>query len=125
MFVILEERHQSIIDKYFNKISKKRDLSGESNPEEKRKKSNNDAAEDDLFQQVNTTNEVLEYPKTVEVKLSEIYNLSNDMRSMQIKGGKQLANLTQSVKLLSEKLDEFEKDCKEKEKNNNQFEARS
>ena len=50
MFVILEERHQSIIDKYFNKISKKRDLSGESNPEEKRKKSNNDAAEDDLFQ---------------------------------------------------------------------------
>ena len=125
MFVILEERHQSIIDKYFNKISKKRDLSGESNPEEKRKKSNNDAAEDDLFQQVNTTNEVLEYPKTVEVKLSEIYNLSNDMRSMQIKGGKQLANLTQSVKLLSEKLDEFEKDCKEKEKNNNQFETRS
>ena len=125
MFVILEERHQSIIDKYFNKISKKRDLSGESNPEEKRKKSNNDAAEDDLFQQVNTLNEVLEYPKTVEVKLSEIYNLSNDMRSMQIKGGKQLANLTQSVKLLSEKLDEFEKDCKEKEKNNNQFEARS
>ena len=125
MFVILEERHQSIIDKYFNKISKKRDLSGESNPEEKRKKSNNDAAEDDLFQQVNSTNEVLEYPKTVEVKLSEIYNLSNDMRSMQIKGGKQLANLTQSVKLLSEKLDEFEKDCKEKEKNNNQFEARS
>ena len=125
MFVILEERHQSIIDKYFNKISKKRDLSGESNPEEKRKKSNNDAAEDDLFQQVNTLNEVLEYPKTVEVKLSEIYNLSNDMRSMQIKGGKQLANLTQSVKLLSEKLDEFEKDCKEKEKNNNQFETRS
>ena len=44
---------------------------------------------------------------------------------MQIKGGKQLANLTQSVKLLSEKLDEFEKDCKEKEKNNNQFETRS
>ena len=68
---------------------------------------------------------MLEYPKTLEVKISEIYNLSNDMRSMQIKGGKQLADLTQSVKLLSEKLDEFEKDCKEKEKNNNQFEARS
>ena len=68
---------------------------------------------------------MLEYPKTVEVKISEIYNLSNDMRSMQIKGGKQLVDLTQSVKLLSEKLDEFEKDCKEKEKNNNQFEARS
>ena len=40
----------SNIDKYFNKISKKRDLSGESNPEEDRKKPrNNDAAEDELF----------------------------------------------------------------------------
>ena len=132
MFVILEERHQSNINKYFNKISKKRDLSGESNPEEERRKArvgrwttSNNAAQDGLFQQINTTNKVLEYPKTVEVKISEIYNLSNDMRSMQIKGGKQLVDLTQSVKLLSEKLDEFEKDCKEKEKNNNQFEARS
>ena len=59
---------------------------------------------------------MLEYLKTLEVKISEIYNLSNDTRSMQIKGGKQLADLTQSVKLMSQKFDEFEKDRKEKKK---------
>ena len=35
---------------------------------------------------------------------------------MQIKGDKQLADLTQSVKLMLEKLDEYEKDREEKEK---------
>ena len=61
---------------------------------------------------------MLEYLKTLEVKISEIYNLSSDTKSMQIKGDKQLANLTQSVKIMSEKFDEFEKDPKEKEKIN-------
>ena len=66
----------SNINKYFTKISKKRDLSGESNTEEDRKKaregsstiSNKDAAEDEVFQQVSTTkniSEVLQYLKTV------------------------------------------------------------
>ena len=50
------------------------------------------------------------------MKKSEIYNLSNDTKSMQLKGNKLLANLTQSVRLMSEKFDEFEKDHKEKEK---------
>ena len=59
---------------------------------------------------------MLEYLEALEVKMSEIYNLSNDTRSMQIIGDKQLADLTQSVKLMSEKFDEFEKDRKEKEK---------
>ena len=59
---------------------------------------------------------MLKYLKTLEVKISEIYNLSNDTRSMQIKGNKQLADLTQPVKFMSEKFKEFEKDCKEKEK---------
>ena len=35
---------------------------------------------------------------------------------MKIKSEKQLANLTQSVKLTSKKLDKFQKDRKEKEK---------
>ena len=55
------------------------------------------------------------------MKISEIYNFSNNTRSMQIKGDKQLADLTQSVKLMSEKFDEFEKDRKEKEKIVNSF----
>ena len=39
---------------------------------------------------------MLEYLKTLEVKISEIYNLSNDARSMQIKGDKQFDDLRQS-----------------------------
>ena len=82
--------------------------------------SSNDAAENEkVFQQVSTTNdisEVLEYVKTLEVKISEIYNFSNDTKSMQVKSDKQLADLTQSVKLMSENFDEFEKDRKVKEK---------
>ena len=35
---------------------------------------------------------------------------------MLIKGDKELADLTQSAKHLSQKFDEFEKDCEEKEK---------
>ena len=61
--------------------------------------SNNDAAEDGVFQQVSKTNdisEVLEYLRTLEVKISEIYNLSNDARSMQVKSDKQFDYLRQS-----------------------------
>ena len=50
------------------------------------------------------------------MKRSEIYNLSNDTRSMQIKDDKRIADLTQSVKLMSEKFDEFKKDHTQKEK---------
>ena len=62
-----------LASKYLSKISKKRDLSGESNPEEDRKKKN--VPEDDIFQQVRTRkyiSEVLEYLKTLGVKISEI-----------------------------------------------------
>ena len=93
----------SNINKYFNKISKKRDLSGDSNPEEERKKaregssttSENVAADNEVFQQITSpsdttsdNSDVLEYLKTLEIKISEIYNLSNDTRSTQIKGVK-------------------------------------
>ena len=59
---------------------------------------------------------MLEYLQNLEVKISKIYNLSNNLRSMKIKGDKQLVDLTQPVRLMSEKFDDFEKDCKEKEK---------
>ena len=117
----------SNISKQFNKISKKRELSGKSNPEDDIKKaregsfttSDKDGTEHKVFRHASTTNdisEVLKYLKTLEVKISEIYNLSNDTRSMQIKGDKQLADLTESVKLMLKKFDQFEKDRKEKEK---------
>ena len=59
---------------------------------------------------------MLKYRKTLEVKISEIYNLSNDTRSMQIKGDKKLVDLTQ-LKLMSENFGEFKNDRKEKKKN--------
>ena len=59
---------------------------------------------------------MLEYLQNLEVKISKIYNLSNNLRSLKIKGNKQLVNLTQSVRFMSEKFDDFEKDRKEKEK---------
>ena len=129
IFWYVNIKSMSNINKYFNKISKKRDLGGESNLEEDRKKvregsfitSNNDATENDIFQQFSITNHIsklLKYLKALEVKISEIYNLSNDTRSMQIKDNKKLVDLTQ-VNFLSKKFNEFENDFKEKK--NKQF----
>ena len=117
----------SNINKYVNNFSQKRDLSDESNLEEDGKAaregssttSNNDATEDEVSQQFSITNdiwEVLEYHKILEGKISEIYNLRNDIRPMEIKGDKKLANMTKLVKLMWGRFDEFEKNHKEKEK---------
>ena len=89
----------SNINKYFYKTFKKKVLSDEFNPEEDRRKaregssttSNNATAEDEVVQQASTTNyisEVLEYLKTLQLKISEIYNLRNDTRSIQMKSDK-------------------------------------
>ena len=52
---------------------------------------------------------MLEYLETLGLKLSVIYNLSNDTRSIQIKSDNELADQTQSVKRMAEKFDEFKK----------------
>ena len=109
----------------FMKNSKKRDLSGDSNPEEERKKirdgssaSNTDNC--DVFE------EGLESPECKEIlfnclrnlqeKVTEIFNLVQDTKNMQMKGDKQLEELKSSVEVMSDKFDEYEKDRKEKEK---------
>ena len=113
------------IAKYFDKNSKKRDLSGDSNPEEERKKirdgssaSNTDNC--DVFE------EGLESPECKEIlfnclrnlqeKVTEVFNLAQDTKNMQIKGDKQPGELKSSVEVMSDKFDEYEKDRKEKEK---------
>ena len=107
------------MEKYFDKNSKNRDISGDSNPEEKRKKiSTTDNC--DVFE------EGLESPECKEIlfnclrnlqeKVTEIFNLAQDTRNMQIKGDKQIEELKSSVEVMSDKFDEFEKDRKEKEK---------
>ena len=105
----------------------KRELSGESNPEEDCKKVRegtsvasacNDSIEEEVFQQETGTNiaEILVMLKNLEAKVSEIYNISSDTKAIQIKGDKQLAELAESVQHMSDRFDEFERECKEKEK---------
>ena len=54
--------------------------------------------------------------RNLQGKVTEIFNLAQDTRNMQIKGDKQLEGLKSSVEVMSDKFDEYEKDRKEKEK---------
>ena len=116
------------ISKYFDKSPKKPDLSGESNPEEERKKvregssktkNADDTIDDEVFQLTNSTSdisEILVSLRKLGAKVAEVYNLCNETKSMHIKGGsKQLAELMESVQHMSDKFDDFAKDRKEKE----------
>ena len=114
------------IAKYFDKNSKKRDLSGDSNPEEERKKIN-DGSSASTIDNCDVFEEGLESPECKEIlfnclrnlqeKVTEILNLVQDMRDIQIKGDRQLEELKSSVEVMSGKFDEYKKDQKEKEKN--------
>ena len=114
------------IAKYFDKNSKKRDLSGNSNPEEERKKIR-DGSSASTADNCGVFEEGLESPECKEIlfnclrnlqeKVTEILNLAQDMRDIQIKGDRQLEELKSSVEVMSGKFDEYKKDQKEKEKN--------
>ena len=111
--------------KYFGKNSKKRDLSGNSNTEEERKKIR-DSSYASTTDNYDIFEEELESPKCKEItfdclrnlqeKVTKIFNLAQNTRNMQIKGDKQLEELKSSVEVMSDKFDEYEKDRKEKEK---------
>ena len=113
------------IAKYFDKNSKKRDLSGDSNPEEERKKVR-DTSSASTTDNCCVFEEGLESPERREIffnclrnlqeKVTEIFNLEQDSRNIQIKSDKQLEELKSSVEVMSDKFDEYEKDWKEKEK---------
>ena len=93
--------------KYFDKSWKKRDRSGESNSRrgkekvrEGSSKSNNanDTIDNEVFQQTNSTSdisEILVSLRKLEARVAEL--TCNETKSMQIKGDKQLAELTESV----------------------------
>ena len=114
------------IAKYFDKNSKKRDLSGNSNPEEDRKKKIRDGSSASTTDNCDVFEEGLESPECKEIlfnclrnlqeKVTEIFNLAQDTRNMQIKGDKQLEERQSSIEVMSGKFDEYEKDRKEKEK---------
>ena len=82
------------ISKYFDRYLKKKYLSGDSNPEEERKKAregisntNNtdDSVDDEVIQQANSTSdisEILVNLRKLEAKVAEIYNFYNETRYM-------------------------------------------
>ena len=94
------------IAKYFDKNSKKRDLSGDSNPEKERKKIRDGSSACTIYN-CDVFEEGLESPECKEIffnclrnlqeKVTEIFNLAQDTRNMQIKGDKQLEELKSSV----------------------------
>ena len=53
--------------------------------------------------------------KNLEQKMNDLYMLANSNKEMQIKGDKQLIDLTSSVEFLTTKFDELEKERKEKD----------
>ena len=56
--------------------------------------------------------------KNLEEKMNDLYMLANSNKEMQIKGDKQLIDLTSSVEFLTSKFDELERKIKENKKMN-------
>ena len=106
------------IVKYFDKNSKKRDLSGDSNPEKDRKKIR-DGSSGSTRDSCDALEEGIESPlckvilfsylRNLQKKVTETFTLAQDTRNVQIKCRKQL-------EVSSDKFDEKKKDRKEKGK---------
>ena len=105
------------ITKFFN--SKKRDLSNNSNAEEDAKRQREESpSESPNVSMLDTPKtpvfeESLKSEDCVKILLSCLRNLENNN---QIKGEKQLGDLSESIKFMSGKFDEFEKERQEQKK---------
>ena len=113
------------ITKFFRSSSKKRDLTDTSNTDEDPKKireasSASFADEDDVFNKGIDSSGCWEILfnclKNLEAKVMEIYEQGNENKNMHIKGEKQLVDLAESVKFMTSKFDELEKDRKKRRK---------
>ena len=120
------------ITNFFN--SKKRDLSNNSNTEEyakrRREESPSESPNVSMLHTPKTPGDVFEEsPKSedcVKILLSCLRNLEKEVRDIhklalsnndnQIKGEKQLADLSEWIKFMSDKFDEFEKERQEQKK---------
>ena len=54
--------------------------------------------------------------KNLELKVNEIYELSSSTKDAQIKDAKQMEDVSESIKFINEKFEEYEADQKQKEK---------
>ena len=117
----------SDITKFFQRGTKKRDLSNKSEAGEDRKKvregsldcnqisQTSDIPDDVLTKRLNCPDCVailFNSLKNLESKMREILVSSKETTAYQIKGEKKLSNLADSVQLISHKFDKYEKDRK-------------
>ena len=113
------------IAKFFRSSAKERDLRDTSKTDEDPKKIREASSasfvdEGDVFNEgidSSSYREILfNCLKILEAKIMEIYEQRNENKNMHIKDKKQLIDLAESVKFITSKFDELEKDRKEKEK---------
>ena len=120
------------ITKFFK--SKKRDLSKNSNPKEDAKRQREESPSENPNVSMldisktprNVFEESLKSEDCVKILLSCLRNLEKEVKDMQklalsnnnnqIKGEKQLGDLSESIKFMSGKFDEFEKERQEQKK---------
>ena len=114
------------ISKFFKQASKKRDLSDQSKTCEDPKKMTEESSTgslidmaDDVFAENLKWYECREilynYFKNVERQTKDIYTLAHSTQDHQIKGEKQLIDLTESINFLSDKCKEYEEDRAKKD----------
>ena len=115
------------ISKFFKKASKKRDLSDQSKTCEDLKKMREESSTgsltdmaDDAFAESLKSPECIEILfnclRNVERQTKDIYTLAHSTQDHQIKGEKQLIDLTESINFLSDKFKEYEEDRAKKDK---------
>ena len=112
------------IFQYFGKNPKKRDLSvgsktGDDDSKKPREGSSGSYTDEvDIFEEgvesADCRKVLFNCLKNLEQKMNDLYMLANNNKEMQIKGDKQLVDLTSSLEFLTTKFDELEKERKEK-----------
>ena len=113
------------ISQYFRKNLKKSDLSDDSktgDDDSKKPREGSSASyteETDVFEEgvesADCRKVLFNCLKNLERKMNDLYMLANSNKEMQVKGNKQLIELTSSVEFLTYKFDELEKERKEKD----------
>ena len=115
------------ISKFFEKSSKKRDLSDQSKTWEDPKKMREESStgnltdmSDDVFAESLKSPECIKILfnclRNMERQTKDIYTLAHSIQDHQIKGEKELVDLTESINFLSDKFKEYEEDRSKEDK---------
>ena len=113
------------ISQYFRKNPKKRDLSDDSKSGDDDSKKPREGSSGSYTEEADVFEEGVESPDSrkvlfnclnnLEQKMNDLYMLANNNKEMQIKGDKQLIDLTSSAEFLTSKFDQLEKKRNEKD----------